>query len=362
MNNIEAAKTIKETQRDGKEGPEMVSMRDISLRCGVSVATVSKALNNHSDISEATKQMVRAAAQEMGYFPNASARTLKTSRSYNVGVLFVDRAGNGLMQDYFGSILNSFKDKVESEGYDLTFLNANRTNHRMTFLEHSRYRGLDGVVVANVDFNQEEVAELIRSEIPVVTIDHTYDSKPSVISDNIGGMRALVTYAAEMGHRRIAYITGGDQSPVTRNRIGSFYHTLESLQIPVREEYVTDGDYRNPERCCEVTKRLLDLPEPPTCILYPDDLAAIGGVNALKERGLSIPEDVSICGYDGIDIARMLEPKITTIEQDTASIGRIAAEKLIGMIEHPKTALIDRTVVEGRLLKGNSVRNLTRQE
>ncbi len=232
----------------------------------------------------------------------------------------------------------------------------------MTFLEHSRYRGLDGVVVANVDFNQEEVAELIRSEIPVVTIDHTYDSKPSVISDNIGGMRALVTYAAEMGHRRIAYITGGDQSPVTRNRIGSFYHTLESLQIPAREEYVTDGDYRNPERCCEVTKRLLDLPEPPTCILYPDDLAAIGGVNALKERGLSIPEDVSICGYDGIDIARMLEPKITTIEQDTASIGRIAAEKLIGMIEHPKTALIDRTVVEGRLLKGNSVRNLTRQE
>ena len=86
----------------------MVSMRDISLRCGVSVATVSKALNNHSDISEATKQMVRAAAQEMGYFPNASARALKTSRSYNVGVLFVDRAGNGLMQDYFGSILNSF--------------------------------------------------------------------------------------------------------------------------------------------------------------------------------------------------------------------------------------------------------------
>lgn len=163
MNYIETAKTIKETQRDGKEGPEMVSMRDISLRCGVSVATFSKALNNHSDISEATKQMVRAAAQEMGYFPNASARALKTSRSYNVGVLFVDRAGNGLMQDYFGSILNSFKDKVESEGYDLTFLNANRTNHRMTFLEHSRYRGLDGVVVANVDFNQEEVAELIRS-------------------------------------------------------------------------------------------------------------------------------------------------------------------------------------------------------
>jgi DNA-binding LacI/PurR family transcriptional regulator len=333
----------------------MISMKDISLRCGVSVATVSKALNDHSDISEATKRMVRMTAQEMGYLPNSSARALKTNRTYNIGILFVDRAKNGLTHDYFAHVLDSFKVTAEAKGYDLTFINCNKTNQRMTYLEHSRYRGVDGVVIAYVDFDQDEVAELIRSEIPVVTVDHSFDNKPSVVSDNIGGIRDLVSYIASRGHKRIAYINGGDHSSVTRNRIGAFYKTMDELGIPVREEYMEDGDYRNPGLCCEVTKKLLALPEPPTCIMYPDDLSAIGGINAAKEMGLSIPGDVSIAGYDGIDVARYLEPKITTISQDTGRIGSIAAEKLIGMIEHPKTTLIDRTIVTGELLTGNSV-------
>ena len=100
---------------------------------------------------------------------------------------------------------------------------------------------------------------------------------------------------------------------------------------------------------------LMKLPDPPTCILMPDDLSAIGGINAAKELGLRIPEDLSICGYDGIDVAKCLEPKICTIEQDTSTIGKKAAEKLIGMVEHPKTTLVERIVVEGKLLPGNSV-------
>lgn len=333
----------------------MISMKDISTRCGVSVATVSKALNDHSDISENTKEMVRKIAREMGYFPNSSARALKTNRTFNIGVLFVDRARNGLTHDYFAHVLDSFKVTAEAKGYDLTFINCNKTTQRMTYLEHSRYRGVDGVVIAHVDFDQNEVSELIKSEIPVVTIDHTFDNKPSVVSDNIGGIRELVSYVVSKGHTRIAYVNGGDRSSVTRNRIGAFYKTMDELGIPVREEYMIDGDYRNPTVCCEVTKKLLDLSERPTCILYPDDLASIGGINAIKERGLSIPDDISIAGYDGIDVARYLEPKITTIAQDTMTIGSTAAEKLIGMIEHPKTTLIDRTVIEGQLLEGDSV-------
>ncbi len=330
-------------------------MKDISLRCGVSIATVSKALNDHSDISDATKRLVRDTAQEMGYFPNSSARALKTNRTFNLGVLFVDRARNGLTHDYFAHVLDSFKVTAESKGYDLTFINCSKEGHRMTYLEHSRYRGVDGVVIAHVDFDQDEVSELIRSEIPVVTVDHAFDSKPSVVSDNISGIRDLVSYIVSMGHRKIAYINGGDHSSVTRNRVGSFHKTMDGIGLQVRDEYLPDGDYRNPGLCCEITKQLLSLPDPPTCIMYPDDLSAIGGINAVKELGLSIPGDISIAGYDGIDIAKYLEPKITTIEQDTALIGKLAAEKLIGMIEHPKTTLIDRIMVEGKLLTGNSV-------
>lgn len=335
----------------------MVSMKDISIRCGVSVATVSKALNDHSDISDSTKRLVRNVAQEMGYFPNSSARALKTNRTFNLGVLFVDRARNGLTHDYFARVLDSFKVTAEARGYDLTFINCNKTTQRMTYLEHSRYRGVDGVVIAHVDFNQEEVAELIRSEIPVVTIDHSFDNKPSIVSDNIRGIRDMVEYIVGCGHKKIAYINGGDRavSSVTRNRIGSFYRTMSDLGLTIPEEYIVDADYRNPGKCYEASMKLLGMPDRPTCIMCPDDLSAIGCINAVNEKGLKVAKDISVAGYDGIDIARYLEPKICTIEQDTVSIGRKAAEKLIGMIEHPKTTLIERIVVEGKLLPGNSI-------
>ena len=335
----------------------MVSMKDISIRCGVSVATVSKALNDHSDISDSTKRLVRNVAQEMGYFPNSSARALKTNRTFNLGVLFVDRARNGLTHDYFARVLDSFKVTAEARGYDLTFINCNKTTQRMTYLEHSRYRGVDGVVIAHVDFNQEEVAELIRSEIPVVTIDHSFDNKPSIVSDNIRGIRDMVEYIVGCGHKKIAYINGGDRevSSVTRNRIGSFYRTMSDLGLTIPEEYIVDADYRNPGKCYEASIKLLGMPDRPTCIMCPDDLSAIGCINAVNEKGLKVAKDISVAGYDGIDIARYLEPKICTIEQDTVSIGRKAAEKLIGMIEHPKTTLIERIVVEGKLLPGNSI-------
>jgi len=332
-------------------------MKDISIRCGVSVATVSKALNDHSDISDSTKRLVRNVAQEMGYFPNSSARALKTNRTFNLGVLFVDRARNGLTHDYFARVLDSFKVTAEARGYDLTFINCNKTTQRMTYLEHSRYRGVDGVVIAHVDFNQEEVAELIRSEIPVVTIDHSFDNKPSIVSDNIRGIRDMVEYIVGCGHKKIAYINGGDRevSSVTRNRIGSFYRTMSDLGLTIPEEYIVDADYRNPGKCYEASMKLLGMPDRPTCIMCPDDLSAIGCINAVNEKGLKVAKDISVAGYDGIDIARYLEPKICTIEQDTVSIGRKAAEKLIGMIEHPKTTLIERIVVEGKLLPGNSI-------
>ena len=341
----------------------MVSMKDIAQSCGVSIATVSKALNNHSDISEATKKMIRGKAQEMGYFPNSSARALKTNRTYNIGVLFVDRARNGLTHDYFSRVLDGFKVEAEGRGYDLTFINCSETiKNRMSYLEHSRSRGVDGIVIAHIDFEQDEVIELIKSDLPVVTIDHSFDAKPSVLSDNVKGMKDLVTYVAGRGHRRIAYINGGDRqtSSVTRNRLVAFYSVMEELGIPVREEYMLDGDYRNPLNCREMTLRLLNLPEPPTCILFPDDLSALGGLNAIKEKGLTVPDDISVAGYDGINVAKYLEPKMTTIEQSASKIGAKAAEKLIGMSEKPKTTLIDRTVVEGVLLPGGSVKDLTR--
>ena len=200
----------------------MVSMKDISKKVGVSVATVSKALNDHSDIGKATKQRVREAAREMGYFPNASARTLKTNRSHNIGVLFRDEAGNGFTHDFYAAVLDSLKKTAGAKGYDISFINSSRSIMDMKYLEHCRYRGYDGVVLACIDFNDPDVVELATSSIPVVTIDHVFDNRTAIISDNVKGIRDLVTYIYKTcGHRKIAYIHGADSS-VTKNRLASY--------------------------------------------------------------------------------------------------------------------------------------------
>lgn len=333
----------------------MVSMKDIAAACGVSVSTVSKALNNQSDVSEEKKQIIRDKAKEMGYYPNASARALKTNRTYNIGVLFVDDAQSGLTHDYFSHVLDSFKVTAEKYGYDITFLvNNSHQKHGMTYLEHSRFRHFDGVVIACVNFDDPEVIELMQSEFPIVTIDYTFNNTISILSNNIKGMKELIYHIYAMGHRKIAYIHGTDSS-VTRNRLLGFYIALEELGVECPDEYVRLSEYRNVELCGKITAELLDMNNPPTCIIYPDDVSSLGGLNIIKERGLSVPGDISIAGYDGIPISKLIEPKLTTIAQDTVTMGSIAAEQLISLIEKPKTTVVDKIVIDGSLVVGKSV-------
>lgn len=333
----------------------MVSMKDIATACGVSVATVSKALNGHKDIGVETKEHIKQKAKEMGYFPNSAAKALKTRRSYNIGVLFAVDDHSGLTHDYFAYVLDSLKCTVEARGYDITFINGSSVRpNKMSYLEHCRYRGFDGVVIANTQFSRPEVMELVQSDIPSVTIDHLFNNVSAVMSDNVKGMRDLFQYVYEKGHRRIAYIHGADSS-VTRSRLASFYKTAAELGIEVPDEYIGAAAYRDTNAAYIETERLLDLKDRPTCILYPDDFACFGGINAINERGLRIPNDISVAGYDGIRIGRHVEPKLTTVKQDTARLGQMAAEKLLSLIEHPKTTIIEQIIVEGEVYPGGSV-------
>ena len=200
----------------------MSSLKDLARECGVSVATVSKALNGQSDISAATRDRVREAARRMGYVPNMAARAMKTNRTYNLGVLFVDERQSGLAHEYFSAVLDSFKVQVEKLGYDITFVNRNLGGRTMTYLEHCHYRGVDGAVIACVDFNDPQVVELVNSDVPVVTIDHVFNNRMAVLSDNVNGLSALVRYAYANGHRRIAFIHG-ERTAVTENRLAGFY-------------------------------------------------------------------------------------------------------------------------------------------
>lgn len=336
----------------------MVSMKDIAAACSVSVATVSKALNDHSDIGEETKARIRQTAKDMGYHPNSSARTLKTNKSYNLGVLYKEKTGSGLAHEYFSQILEGFRREAEHQGYDITFLsNSKSGKERMSFLEHSLYRGMDGVIIAVADYDDPEVIELLNSDFAVVCIDYVFNGRISVMSDNEEGMSTLLQYIYDKGHRRIAYIYG-DDSLVTSNRISTYCQFLDRNGLEFREEYLQKGKYRDSIAANTITQMLLDLKEPPTCIVYADDFSAIGGINYLKNKGINIPQDISVAGYDGIVMASQLQPQLTTYKQDTIHIGQLAASQLISLIEKPKATIIKQYLTKGNLIEGGSVARL----
>lgn len=335
----------------------MVSVKDIATACNVSVATVSKALNDYSDISEKTRNIVKAKAAEMGYLPNMAAVALKTSRTYNIGIIFVDAANSGLRHEFFAGVLQGIKAQAEAFGYCITFITNRIGEKQVTYKEYCRNRQFDGVIIACTDFNDPQIFELVNSDIPLVTIDHVFNNTMAVVSDNVKGIRDLMDYLYSMGHRKIAYIHGDDSS-VTQDRLTSFYQCVERLGLEIPSDYILECKYHDTEKAADCTAQLLDLKDRPTCILYPDDYTAIGGINLIKNRNFNIPNDISVVGYDGITYSMIHEPSITTLQQDSDTMGREAVTHLIELIEKPKTTLKEKFVVEGSVLIGKSVKKL----
>ena len=331
-----------------------VTIKDVAAKCGLSISTVSKAFNNYADISAETREAVQRAAREIGYYPNAIARTLKTNRSYNLGVLFQEERGRGLTHSFFASVLEGFKSEAEKHGYDITFINHNIGWKGMTYLEHCRYRNVDGVCVVCANFYAPEVMALVASDIPAVTIDHAFSNRSCVQSENVEGMRMLVEYAASLGHRRIAYVYG-EKASVTESRITGYYRGLATCGIEANADYLLEAVYDSPEAGQHAVRTLMALPESPTCILLPDDHTALGALDAAAEMGLRVPEDLSIAGYDESRIAQLTRPRLTTVAQDGWRMGIQAALYLIDRIENPRTAGSEVGTIPTRLVKGASV-------
>ena len=311
----------------------MVTIKDISKACGVSPATVSKALNGYDDISAETVRLVKQTAIELNYTPNAAARLLKTSTSHNIGVLFVDDTMSGLTHEYFSYILNSVKEEAERNGYDITFISNNVGKRPMSFLQHCMYRNCDGVVIASVNFDSPGVHELVTSSVPVVTIDYAFDNVSSILSDNVEGAYKLAHYLLEMGHRKIAFIHG-EMTSVTHKRLVGFYRAMQEMNVTVPPEYMKEARYHDTESVRKATASLMDLSDPPT----------------------GIPDDISVCGYDGINLSRLIQPPLTTWHQDAERIGKESVRKLVEAIEHRDTCLAEQIMVSGELISGYSVR------
>ena len=329
----------------------MVKLKDVAEACGVSAATVSRALNGVTDPERKNTAYIRRVAKEMGYFPNTAARTLKTSRSGNIGILFEDRMDH----EYFSLLLNELRFSAEDQGYDLTFIR--RTMHDPEagdYLDRARRRNLDGVVVVQADFNSADVMRLAAGSIPAVVIDHVYEGCDCVMYDNRTGMEALVREAWEKGHRKIAFIHGEDGT-VTRERMTGFYKACAERGVRVPADFVRPGHFHDPKSCEAVVSSLMRAGETPTCILCPDDFSCLGALKALEEMGLRAARDVSLAGYDGIRMGQMLHPKLTTLRQDAPKAAKEAIALLLDAIENPESHKPRQVTVAGGILKGETL-------
>lgn len=330
----------------------MVTLKTIADKCGLSCAAVSKALNYLPGVSEAKAELVRKTARELGYTPNAAAVTLKTNRSHNIGILFE----NGMAHEFFSQILEAIRTCAEEHEYDITLL-SNRGGKSGGYYEHAMRRQCDGVIIAQSIFDGAEVERLVKSDLPVVSIDRIFPDRTAILSENVRSTQEIVRYLYEMGHRRIAYIHG-EMGDVTRKRLAGFHRGLRDCGIEVPADYVVPARFHEPKDSGLATRRLLELPEPPTCILYPDDISYLGGLTEIESRGLSVPEDVSCFGYDGVHMAGVLRPSLATYRQNAKKIGRLAMERLLEAIEREKYYVPEILTVEGQIQEGQTVKRL----
>ena len=327
----------------------MVRLKDIAEVCGVSIATVSRALNGLTSDSKERTAFIRQTARDMGYYPNAAAKTLKTCRSNNIGVLYEDQMNH----EYFSSLIDDLRCEADKNGYDLTFLGRSSLADN-SYYEHARQRNLDGVIVVQADYESSGIVRLATSSIPTVIVDHTYEGVDCVTSDNRSSMEQIVRHVHLRGHRKIAFIQG-QKGTVSRERLAGFYKACTELGIRVPVEYVREGLFQNATECTECILEFLKLPEKPTCILCPDDSSAIGAMLQLQAKGINVPKDVSLVGYDGIPMSQVITPRLTTYSQDAIRIAKETFDLLIDAIEYPDSHMTKQISVPGKMIEGETV-------
>ncbi|MTH54135.1 substrate-binding domain-containing protein [Bacillus mangrovi] len=322
----------------------MATIYDVAKKAGVSSTTVSKALNNYPDVSEKTKNVILTVAAEMGYLPNSHAQSLSTKKTWSVGVMFTEDNGVGMKHPFFNAVIESFRKHAENEGYDLVFPSRNLRNRNTSYLEYFQYRGVDGIIIICSDQNDPFVLEVLDSSIPIVVIDMDKVNSSVVHSDNVTGGEKAVEYLLSLGHRKIAHISGAPDTFSGSARIQGYRNAMSRAQLEIPEDYLVDGGMFSVREGQEAMEKLLTLPDRPTAVFAAGDLLAIGAMEAIKKAGLTVPEDISVIGFDDIEMAEFLSPKLTTVKQDTDEIGKQAVHLLVNQMNQKKKSLMSEMV------------------
>lgn len=318
----------------GKRLTMMVTIRDVAQRAGVSVATVSHVINGTRRVAPETVARVHRAMEELGYHPNAIAQSLRKRTTYVVGILVSD-----ITNPFFATLVRGAEDAALAAGYSVVVCNSDEDPQKENLYVRALWRRrIDGMLIAPTrDGTSPALKELTSRGVPFVFVDRkAMDiNAPAVLSDNVGGAYLVTRHLLERGHLRIGIVLGIPGATTTEERFLGYRQALEEAGIAVQEELVAWGRYRV-EGGRQAACQLLALPEPPTAIFSTNNLMSLGVLKELNRRGLKIPADVAIAGFDDLEWAELVQPPLTVAAQNPYEIGRRGFELLLAWLREGK--------------------------
>jgi LacI family transcriptional regulator len=308
----------------------MASIKDVAAEAGVSVATVSRVLNGHPSVSTDARTRVLAAVETLGYRPNAVARSLRTDQTHTLGLVISD-----VLNPYFTELARSVEEEARALGYSVIIGNADerpdlQDHHVRNLLD----RRIDGLLVSPTDGGSPLMLDAARAGTPMVFVDRWIPGVevPVVRADGRAAVRDLVAHLHGLGHRRLAIIAGPAATTTGRERVEAFREALQDYGLDLPEAYVGQGDFQV-ESGRRVTEGFLDLAEPPEVVFAADNLMALGALDAVRARGLRVPDDLALAAFDDIRWFVHTDPPVTAIAQPTGDLGRAAVRALVDRIE-----------------------------
>lgn len=318
------------------------TLKDIARELGISTSTVSRALRDHPDIRQDTKDQVAALARTLEYQPNFLARSLKETRTELIGVIVPS-----ISYHFYSGVISGIEQVVQAHGYSVMVCQTEESLEReIKQIRHFAAGRVDGLIAAISGQTNDDAhfRYLQRSGMPLVFCNRVADTAADkVMVDNVIGGRQAVSHLIEQGYRRIAYLGGPDFLAISNDRYAGYVAAHEAAGIACEPDYLIHCDFSE-ARAMEATDRLLALPNPPEAIFTVSDRVAVGVLRALRNRGLRIPEDMALIGFNDDPICSLLSPALSSIAQPKYEMGQLAARMLLEQIEgtsnRPRTHML----------------------
>lgn len=310
---------------------KMTSLNEVARRAGVSIATVSRVINNSSRVNPETRMKVQQVIKELKYQPNRVAKRLRNKNASGnlLGVLIPD-----IQNPFYVEVLRGIEDVAFQHKYVLIMCNFSQDEMKeRRYLDILQSESIDGLIAAPTDEYDLKVINLVRNGLPIVCVDRGLSGVDVdvVLVDNQEGAFSAVDHLAKKGHKRIAFISGMPAIPSSRKRKLGYIEALETNGLAFSEELIRYGDSKM-ESGTVLCKELMSLPNPPDAIFTGNNLITLGALEAINEMGLRIPNDVAVVGFDDMFWANSLNPPLTAVRQPAYEIGKRAAEQLISRI------------------------------